>query len=110
MNQVITQHGWGFDQSFWDGYKIEFQKNRWHWQDNERGYFSKNVNESKWIKNNSNDQIKMVLFHSLGFHLIQRSILEEATHLVFINSFNNFLPTSKKRNLICKSLKKWRKK
>ena len=35
MNQVITQHGWGLDQSFWDNYKVEFQKNGWHWQDNE---------------------------------------------------------------------------
>ena len=43
MNQVITQHGWGLDQSFWDNYKVEFQKNGWHWQDNERGYFSKNI-------------------------------------------------------------------
>ena len=26
MNQVITQHGWGLDQSCWDNYKVEFQK------------------------------------------------------------------------------------
>ena len=110
MNQVITQHGWGLDQSFWDSYKVEFQKNGWHWQDNERGYFSKNVNQSKWIKNNKNDQIKMVLCHSLGFHLIQRNLLDEASHIVLINSFNNFLPSSKKRNLIYKSLKRMEKK
>ena len=110
MNQVITQHGWGLDQSFWDSYKIEFQKNRWYWQDNERGYFSKNVNQSKWIKNNLNDQIKMVLCHSLGFHLIERNILDEATHVVFINSFCNFLPSNKKRNLIYRSLKRMEKK
>ena len=85
MNQVITQHGWGLDQSFWDNYKIEFQKNGWHWQDNERGYFSKNVNQSKWVKNNFNDQIKMVLCHSLGFHLIQGNLLDDASHIVFIN-------------------------
>ena len=110
MNQVITQHGWGLDQSFWESYKIEFKKNRWYWQDNERGYFSKNVNQSKWIKNNLKDQIKMVLCHSLGFHLIQRNTLQEATHIVFINSFNNFLPSSNKRNLIYKSLKRMEKK
>ena len=86
MNQVITQHGWGLDQSFWDSYKVEFQNNGWHWQNNERGYFSKNVNQSKWIKNNLNDQIKMVLCHSLGFHLIQENLLDEASHVVFILS------------------------
>ena len=110
MNQIITQHGWGFDKSFWDSYKIEFQKNRWHWQDNERGYFSKNINQSKWPKNDLNDQIKMVLCHSLGFHLIQENLLDEASHIVFINSFNNFLPSSKKRNLIYRSLKRMEKK
>ena len=110
MNQVITQHGWGLDQSFWDNYKIEFQRNGWHWQDNERGYFSKNINQPKWIQNNLNDQIKMILCHSLGFHLIQENLLDEASHVVFINSFNNFLPSSKKRNLINRSLKRMEKK
>ena len=110
MNQVITQHGWGLDQSFWDSYKVEFQKNGWHWQNNERGYFSRSVNQSKWVKNNFNAQIKMVLCHSLGFHLIQGNLLDEASHVVFINSFNNFLPSSKKRNLIYRSLKRMEKK
>ena len=110
MNQVITQHGWGLDQSFWDSYKVEFQKNGWHWQNNERGYFSKNVTQSNWIKNNSNEQIKMILCHSLGFHLIQENLLYEASHIVFINSFNNFLPSSNKRNLIYRSLKRMEEK
>ena len=110
MNQVIAQHGWGLDQSFWDSYKIEFQKNGWYWQNNERGYFSRSVNKSKWVKNNFNGQIKMVLCHSLGFHLIQEHILEKASHIVFINAFNNFLPSSKKRNLIYRSLKRMEKK
>ena len=26
MKQVITQHGWGLDQSFWDNYKIDFKE------------------------------------------------------------------------------------
>ncbi len=110
MNQIITQHGWGLDQSFWDSYEVEFQKNGWHWQNNERGYFSKNVNQAKWGTNNLNNQIKMVLCHSLGFHLIQENILNEASHIVFINSFNNFLPSSKRRNLIYRSLKRMEKK
>ena len=106
MNQIITQHGWGLDQRFWDSYKIDFQKDHWHWQDNERGYFSKNITQSRWIKNNLNDQIKMVLCHSLGLHLIQENLLNEASHIVFINSFHNFLPSTKKRNFIYRSLKR----
>ena len=48
----------------------------------------------------------MTLCHSYGFHLMQKKILEEATHIVLINSFNNFLPVSNKRNFILRSLKR----
>ena len=37
---------------------------------------------------------------------MQKKILKEATHIVRINSFNNFLPLSNKRNFILKSLKR----
>ena len=110
MNQVITQHGWGLDKNFWDSYKIGFQENEWYWQDNERGYFSKNAKQSKWLKNNLNNGLKIVLCHSLGFHLIQDNLLSEASHVILINSFNNFLPSSKKRNLIYRNLKRMEKK
>ena len=110
MKQVITQHGWGFDQSFWNIDKVEFQKNNWYWRDNERGYFSKEPHQSEWLYNNSNNKIKMIICHSLGFHLIKENILKEASHIVLINSFNNFLPLSEKRNLILRSLKRMEKK
>ena len=37
---------------------------------------------------------------------MQKTILKEATHIVLINSFNNFLPESKERNFILRSLKR----
>ncbi len=49
MKQIITQHGWGLNKYFWDDYKVDFLKNNWHWQDNERGYFSTNNYQAKWI-------------------------------------------------------------
>ena len=48
----------------------------------------------------------MTLCHSFGFHLMQEKILKEATHIVLINSFNNFLPLGNKRNFILRSLKR----
>jgi len=106
MKQIITQHGWGLDKHFWDIYKVDFLNNNWHWQDNERGYFSTNNYQAKWIKSNSKKAIRMTLCHSYGFHLMQKTILKEATHIVLINSFNNFLPVSNKRNFILRSLKR----
>ena len=99
MNQIITQHGWALDQNFWNNYKIEFQKNAWYWQDNERGYFSKNSYKCKWIKNSLKKNVQMILCHSLGFKLIDQSLLDEASHIVSINSFNNFLPSNKKKEI-----------
>ncbi len=110
MKQIISQHGWGFDQSFWDNYKFEFQKNNWSWQDNERGYFSKKTNQSNWIKNSSEIEVKMIVCHSFGFHLLKKRILVEATHVVLINSFNSFLPLGDRRGLILRSLKRMEKK
>jgi len=106
MKQIITQHGWGLNKHFWDDYKVNFLNNNWHWQDNERGYFSTNNYQAKWIKSESKKEIRMTLCHSFGFHLMPKKILKEATHVVLINSFNNILPLSNKRNFILKSLKK----
>ena len=106
MKQIITQHGWGLCKNFWDTYKFDFLNNNWHWQDNERGYFSTNEYQAKWIKGNFKNEIRMALCHSYGFHLMKKNVLKEATHVVLINSFNNFLPASNKRNFILRSLKK----
>ena len=106
MKQIITQHGWGLNKHFWDDYKVDFLKNNWHWQDNERGYFSTNNYQANWIKSDSKKEVRMTLCHSYGFHLIQKTTLKEATHIVLINSFNNFLPSSNKRNFILRSLKR----
>ena len=106
MKQIITQHGWGLNKHLWDDYKIDFLNNNWHWQDNERGYFSKDNYQANWIKSDSKKEIRMTLCHSYGFHLMQKKILEEATHIVLINSFSNFLPMSNKRNFILRSLKR----
>ncbi|KGF96124.1 Biotin synthesis protein bioK [Prochlorococcus marinus str. MIT 9201] len=106
MKQIITQHGWGLNKHFWDDFKVDFLKNNWHWQDNDRGYFSTNHCQAKWIRSDSKKEIRMTLCHSYGFHLMQKKILKEATHIVLINSFNNFLPVSNKRNFILRSLKR----
>ena len=106
MKQIITQHGWGLNKHFWDDYKVDFLNNNWHWQDNERGYFSTSNYQAKWIKSDCKKEIRMSLCHSYGFHLMPKKILEEATHIVLINSFNNFLPLSNKRDFILRSLKR----
>ena len=52
MKQIITQHGWGLNKYFWDDYKVDFLKNNWHWQDNERGYFQLIIIKQNGLKAN----------------------------------------------------------
>ena len=40
MNQIISQHGWGLDQSLWNKLKEDIIRQNWIWQDNDRGYYS----------------------------------------------------------------------
>ena len=110
MNQIITQHGWGFDSSLWTVLKKIYLENNWIWQDNERGYFNKLLVSPKWIKNNSLNKKNVIIIHSLGIHLIDKDILLNASHAIFINSFYNFIPDNKDKKLIIRSLKRMEKK
>ena len=106
MNQVISQHGWGLDQNIWNRLKDEFSKKNWIWQDNDRGYYSDSPINVKWIKDDSDQKIKVAVCHSLGIHLIEKEILKEASHIVLINSFNNFIPTNNERNITLRTLRR----
>jgi len=110
MNQIITQHGWAFDSSLWKELKNIYLKNNWIWQDNERGYFNKTFVSPKWINNNSYKRRNIIIIHSLGIHLIDKNILMNASHAIFINSFYQFIPDNKDRKLIIRSLERMKKK
>ena len=110
MNQIISQHGWGLDQSTWNNIKEEFTRQNWIWQDNDRGYYSDFCIKVKWIKTDSDNNKKVALCHSLGIHLIEKEILKEASHIVLINSFFNFIPTNNESNITIRTLRRMEKK
>ena len=110
MNQIISQHGWGLDQSIWDKLKEEFIRQNWAWQDNDRGYYSDSCVKVKWIKNDSDKNKKVALCHSLGIHLIEKEILKEASHIILINSFFNFIPSNNESNITMRTLRRMERK
>ena len=110
MNQCISQHGWGLDQSIWNELKDEFIKQNWIWQDNDRGYYADAYVKAKWIKNDSDKNKKVALCHSLGLHLMEKEILKEASHIVLINSFYNFIPTNNESKITMRTLQRMEKK
>jgi len=110
MKQIISQHGWAFDSSLWTDLKKIYTKNNWIWEDSERGYFNKELLSPKWINKNSLTHKNVIIIHSLGIHLIDKNILLNASHAIFINSFYNFIPVNKDRKLIIRSLERMKKK
>ena len=110
MNQIISQHGWGLDQSIWDKLKEEFIRQNWAWQDNDRGYYSDSCVKVKWIKNDSDKNKKVALCHSLGIHLIGKEILKEASHIILINSFLNFIPSNNESTITMRTLRRMERK
>mgnify|MGYP001368577567 CR=1 FL=1 len=110
MNQIISQHGWGLDQSIWDKLKEEFIRQNWAWQDNDRGYYSDSCVKVKWIKSDSDKNKKVALCHSLGIHLIGKEILKEASHIILINSFFNFIPSNNESNITMRTLRRMERK
>ena len=110
MNQIISQHGWGLDQSMWNKVKEEFIRQNWIWQDNNRGYYSDPHVKVNWIKDDSENNKKVVICHSLGIHLIGKEILREASHIVLINSFYNFIPSNNESKIIMRTLLRMEKK
>ena len=110
MNQIISQHGWGLDQSMWNKVKEEFIRQNWIWQDNNRGYYSDPHVKVNWIKDDSDNNKKVVICHSLGIHLIGKEILREASHIVLINSFYNFIPSNNESKITMRTLLRMEKK
>ena len=110
MNQIISQHGWGLDQSIWNELKEDFIRQNWIWQDNDRGYYSDSCVKVKWIKDDSGINKKVALCHSLGIHLIGKEILKEASHIILINSFFNFIPTNHESKITIRTLRRMEKK
>ena len=89
MKEVIAMHGWSSDSKSWFSWEESFLTNGWVWTSAERGYTSTTAIEPCWSKYS---KTRVVICHSLGIHLIDKSVLSKATHIVLINCFGRFIP------------------
>ena len=107
MNEIITMHGWAGDSHQWSNWEKIFKSSEWEWQNSERGYKDIIPHTPKWNNNSNYVELKrVVICHSLGAHLINKKVLEFATHIVLINSFSRFIPSGKENRPIKLALKK----
>ena len=105
MKEIIAMHGWAGDSTQWLHWIDLFQCCDWEWQTAERGYKDINPYEPKWNNDSSQVGLKRVaICHSLGPHLIDKKVLNKATHVVLINSFSRFIPIGKEDRSITMAL------
>ena len=101
MKEIIAMHGWAGDRNQWSKWVDLFKSCNWEWQTAERGYKDVNPFMPKWNDDSNQDKLKKVaICHSLGSHLIDKKVLCSASHVVLINSFSRFIPSSKENRSI----------
>ena len=99
MKQVIAMHGWSGDSTVWARWERHFSHQGWLWQSGERGYGNRRCCCPSWAEPTSGTtspfmarQRRVVIAHSLGPHLLDPSVLGQATDLVLLASFGRFVP------------------
>ena len=102
MKQVIAMHGWSGDSQSWRFWAEHFQDNGWTWQSIERGYGHITPYTPTWRKLSSVDcyQRRVVIAHSLGSHLIETELLQQATDVILLASFSRFIPNGIESRLL----------
>ena len=105
MKEIIAIHGWAGNSNQWSNWIDLFKCSDWKWQNAERGYTDINPNTPKWTNSSNHIGLKrVVICHSLGAHLIDKSVLYTATHIILINGFSRFIPSSKENRSVSMSL------
>ena len=101
MREIIAIHGWAGDSYQWSNWEKIFKRCDWEWQTFERGYKDISPHTPQWNNNSTQVEHKRVaICHSLGSHLIDKEVLHSATHVVLLNSFSRFIPSSKENRPI----------
>lgn len=85
--EIIAYHGWGFDRSVWSGMSALTGENQ-EWKNFDRGYF----NQPKSPEFSGKNQKNVLITHSFGLHLCEKSFFEDADLLVIISGFLTFHP------------------
>ena len=117
MRQVIAMHGWSGDSVAWAPWERHFSRQGWLWQSGERGYGSRRSCNPSWAEpacaeiplQQPKPTRRVVIGHSLGPHLLESSVLNQATDVVLLASFGRFVPEGPEGRALRTGLKGMRK-
>ncbi len=86
MPSIAFFHGWGFDRTFWGNIQLG---SGWETFVFDRGYFGTQEMHEQL------PQVDLIVAHSWGIHWVPEHLLKQASGVVLLNSFFQFLPTNK---------------
>ena len=92
MKQVIAMHGWAGSPDTWTQWQSTFEMEGWLWTNGDRGYDGSTPSNPRWSKMAKR---RVLIAHSLGWHLIPESTLEQTNELILLASFSRFIPESR---------------
>ena len=89
MKQVIAMHGWAGSPATWTHWQSAFETEGWLWTNGDRGYNGSPQHQPTW-----SDQAnrRVLIAHSLGWHLVPDSTLAQTNELILLASFSRFIP------------------
>ncbi len=107
MKQAIAMHGWSGDQRSWAPWQRHFEHHDWHWQSGERGYGDRTPSQPRWRSDSDPPHLqrRVVIGHSLGPHLIDTHVLNQASDVVLLASFGRFVPEGRSGRSLLMALK-----
>ena len=89
MKQVIAIHGWAGSPCTWSHWQDVLEAKGWIWCNANRGYDGSTPEQPNW---SIDAQRRVLIAHSLGWHLIDEATLAQATELILLASFGRFIP------------------
>ena len=85
-------HGWAGDAQGMEPFQAAWSARGWRSQCGERGYAGQTPRAVSWLAGGG---LKVIVAHSLGPHLLDPAVLEQADAVVLLASFGRFLPEGK---------------
>lgn len=89
--ELILQHGWGFDSRVWNGWLGQLNDlcETTIFHVGERGYYGAEPFYPAFIDKQS---FKVIICHSIGMHLLNPELLQQADAICLVSSFLQFHP------------------
>ncbi|QEY33104.1 alpha/beta hydrolase [Synechococcus sp. RSCCF101] len=92
--RIIAMHGWSGDAAGWAPWAEAARQRGWSWSSGERGYGGGAPSMPSWQDSGGEAAggTRTLVAHSLGWHLVPRSLLESSEQVVLLASFGRFVP------------------